>query len=435
MYQPVNYRRAGTQTLIPFPLFLRRQAIHSILVITIDPTIKPRSLQQSLWQVCREWQLPVAVWRLPQTDAIHLIVDLSGQPTQTNPDLEELPPGFAFSPFLNPTGEKSFFMAAHLHYTFSGEQWQEAEPAVPEQWKSRQESFQEQIRQALRKPLSDLGQPLSAPLVEPDPQEKSRFENLVREAVGCIEGGRFQKVVLSRSKRIDLPYEPNLLRVFHRMAQAYPTAFVSLVSFPGLGTWMGASPEILVSVDQHQIFRTVALAGTQALQPGISPAQATWTQKEIEEQALVSRYIINCFKHIRLREFEEDGPKTVVAGHLMHLRTDFTVDMQATGFPQLGTTMLRLLHPTSAVCGMPKDAALRFIREQEGYHREFYSGYLGPVNMEGESHLFVNLRCTQWLEKAAILYAGAGVTAHSNPEKEWRETELKCQTMLRVIAG
>jgi isochorismate synthase len=198
---------------------------------------------------------------------------------------------------------------------------------------------------------------------------------------------------------------------------------------------MGASPEILISVDKHEVFRTVALAGTQSNLPEVPLSQVAWTQKEIEEQALVSRYIINCFKQIRLREFEEEGPKTVVAGNLLHLRTDFRVDMKATGFPQLGTVMLRLLHPTSAVCGMPKEAALQFILEHEGYDRAFYSGFLGPVNMGGETHLYVNLRCTQWLETEAVLYAGAGITANSVPEKEWRETELKCQTMYRVLGA
>ena len=148
---------------------------------------------------------------------------------------------------------------------------------------------------------------------------------------------------------------------------------------------------------------------------------------------MVSRYIVNCFKKIRLREYEEEGPKTVLAGNLMHLRTDFSVDTRAVNFPQLGTVMLDLLHPTSAVCGMPKAPALEFILRHETYRREFYSGYLGPINIDRATHLFVNLRCLQLREDKAILYAGAGVTAESVAEKEWLETEMKCQTMLRVL--
>ena len=160
-----------------------------------------------------------------------------------------------------------------------------------------------------------------------------------------------------------------------------------------------------------------------------------WTQKEIEEQALVCRYIINCFKKIRVREYLEHGPKTVVAGNVMHLKTDYEVDMKEINFPQLGSVMLKLLHPTSAVCGMPLEAAMKFLLENEGYDREFYSGFLGPVNYQYESHIFVNLRCLQILEDTVRLYAGAGVTLDSVPQLEWEETEIKMKNMMGVITN
>jgi isochorismate synthase len=148
---------------------------------------------------------------------------------------------------------------------------------------------------------------------------------------------------------------------------------------------------------------------------------------------MVERYILNCFKKIRLREYTEAGPRTVVAGKLMHLRTDFSVNMQEVPYPHLGTDMLTLLHPTSAVCGMPKEPAKAFILANEGYDRAFYSGFLGPVQVDGESHIFVNLRCLQLFEDTALLYAGAGITAESEPEKEWLETKMKMDTMRGII--
>jgi isochorismate synthase len=205
------------------------------------------------------------------------------------------------------------------------------------------------------------------------------------------------------------------------------------VYIPDIGTWMGATPEVLVSVEDNNIFRTVALAGTLPYHEGINLRTVAWTQKEIAEQALVERYIISCFKKIRLREYDEYGPKTVVAGNVMHLRSDFTVDMKATGFPQLGSIMLQLLHPTSAVCGMPLDNALAFLKEHEDYERGFYAGFLGPVNFNNNINLFVNLRCMQLLDDTAILYAGAGVTIDSIPEKELEETEFKLNTLYNVI--
>jgi isochorismate synthase len=117
----------------------------------------------------------------------------------------------------------------------------------------------------------------------------------------------------------------------------------------------------------------------------------------------------------------------------VHLKSDFTVDLKAINFPQLGSVMLQLLHPTSAVCGMPLEPAIDFLRMHEGYDREFYAGYLGPVNIENDISLFVNLRCMKLLDNKAILFAGAGVTVDSVAEKEWEETEIKFRTLLNVI--
>jgi len=196
--------------------------------------------------------------------------------------------------------------------------------------------------------------------------------------------------------------------------------------------WLGATPETLISVSNKK-FQTVSLAGTQSIAEGFDLSEAAWTQKEIEEQALVSRYIINCFKKIRLREFDEYGPKTVKAGNLMHLKTTFEVDLQETNYLQLGTVMLDLLHPTSAVCGMPMKTAAEYLKANEGYDRAYFSGYLGPVNIDEKIDLFVNLRCAQLFKNQGVLYAGAGVTEDSNPEKEWKETEMKFRTLLNVI--
>jgi isochorismate synthase len=264
-------------------------------------------------------------------------------------------------------------------------------------------------------------------------QGSDRFKALVILCKDEITRGNAEKIVPSRTKNVDLPTDFNLLDSFQRLCDAYPHAMVSIVSGPRIGTWMGATPEMLVSVNKDQIFHTVAIAGTQAFHEGTDLRSISWTQKEIEEQVLVVRYIISCFKKIRLREYEERGPKTIVAGNVLHLKTEFEVDMVATNFPQLGTIMLQLLHPTSAVCGMPLEATLNFLKQHEGYDRQFYSGYLGPVNIFQESNLYVNLRCMQLFENQAILYAGAGVLSDSDPETEWHETEMKMNTLLRII--
>ena len=95
--------------------------------------------------------------------------------------------------------------------------------------------------------------------------------------------------------------------------------------------------------------------------------------------------------------------------------------------------MLDLLHPTSAVCGMPLEESKKFILANESHERSFYSGYLGPVNIQNETELFVNLRCAKVFKNKLRLFSGAGITDDSIPEKEWEETELKCNILAQKL--
>ncbi|RZK45730.1 MAG: isochorismate synthase, partial [Hymenobacter sp.] len=270
----------------------------------------------------------------------------------------------------------------------------------------------------------------------PEAATEAAYTQLVRTGVAAIKARAVVKVVSSRAARRPLPPGFDPLAAFRELSRRYERAFVSLVSVPGVGTWLGASPEVLAEVTADGQFHTMALAATQPLVPGRAPQEAIWRQKEIEEQALVARYIVSCFKQLRLRDYQETGPRTVVAGQLLHLRTDFEVDLKNVPAPAaLGTDMLRLLHPTSAVGGMPKVAALEFLARHEGYDRAYYSGFLGPVNVAapGVARLFVNLRCLQVRADEAILYAGTGLTVDSDPAREWQETEMKLQTVGAVL--
>jgi len=392
-----------------------------------------RTTIKALFATAIRFNLPVALWRLPSSTEVKLCVSLrSVQTLASVPQIEGGLPGFAFYPFgVSDTNPAAFIKAditfsshsAKLKFNFKLNEKPEYVALV-----QRLQDYFATIRDNPAAASWHLNrQPLAAPT------SAEAFVQLVKKGIADIEQGQFEKVVLSRSRSEAISSDFDVIETFCRIQKAYATAFVSLVSIPEIGTWMGASPEILVAVDRNKILRTVALAGTQPLTPETNPAKAMWRQKEIEEQALVQRYIISCLKSIRLREFTETGPRTVVAGNLMHLRTDITVDMQAVPFPTLGTDLLGLLHPTSAVCGMPKAPATNFILQHEGYDRAYYSGFLGPVQIDGESHIFVNLRCMQLFEQQVLLYAGAGITAESEPEKEWLETQFKMDTMYRVI--
>jgi isochorismate synthase len=94
---------------------------------------------------------------------------------------------------------------------------------------------------------------------------------------------------------------------------------------------------------------------------------------------------------------------------------------------------LQLLHPTPAVCGLPKDKSKAFILDNENYDRTFYTGFLGELNVEDQTDLFVNLRCMEISGSQAHLYMGCGITKESIPEKEWEESCNKSATMKRVL--
>jgi isochorismate synthase len=255
----------------------------------------------------------------------------------------------------------------------------------------------------------------------------------VLKGIETIESTELVKIVPTKIKLHNLADDFSITNSFVKLCDQYPNAFVSIVSTKEFGTWLTATPELLINVDENGIFETMALAGTQKNDPSIPPHEVAWVDKDIEEQAMVSRYIVNRFKEIRLREFVEKGPMTVRAANLTHLCTTYTVDTKATDFQNLGGVMLNLLHPTSAVCGMPKEPALKLIEDFEQHDRKFYTGYLGPVNLKNQTSLYVNLRCMELFKEKANIFAGAGVTAISDPEKEWNETELKFSTLLNII--
>ncbi len=148
---------------------------------------------------------------------------------------------------------------------------------------------------------------------------------------------------------------------------------------------------------------------------------------------MVSDYVRDFFVRAGVTNLQEEGPRTVAAANVVHLQTLFRVDLPEHERLALANRVLDDLHPTSAVCGMPKHRALAFILEHEGYDRRFYSGFLGPVHMDGRSSLYVNLRCMQLDGGFASLYVGGGITAQSDPASEWRETEMKAETMLSVL--
>ncbi|WP_298553704.1 isochorismate synthase [uncultured Parabacteroides sp.] len=238
---------------------------------------------------------------------------------------------------------------------------------------------------------------------------------------------QFEKLVLSRSQTIPAgkaDFSP--AAAFLKATGRYKYSYVYLCHTPATGTWLGCTPEIILSGEKGE-WHTVALAGTQPLQNGELPTE--WDDKNREEQEYVAFYIRKQLQALGIRP-TETPPAPVRAGELSHLKSDFCFPLPDN--KKLGD-LLKRLHPTPAVCGLPKEETYRFIRENEGYDRSYYSGFIGWLAPEGKSDLYVNLRCMNILADAFVLYAGGGILASSETESEWLETEAKMQTMKQLI--
>lgn len=239
----------------------------------------------------------------------------------------------------------------------------------------------------------------------------------------AFSGTGIQKLVLARCA--DLQYQgPRPIELFVRACERYPEAFVTLFSAPQCGTWLVATPEVLLARESDR-WHTMALAGTMQY----SDNMPQWSDKNVQEQAYVSRYIGDCLSHYSQDVFMT-GPYTTRSASLAHLRTDFSFILPDDSV--LGD-LLENLHPTPAVCGLPKQEAHRFILDNETCDRSYYSGFSGPMNLNGDTALFVSLRCMRILENRYRLYAGGGILPQSEEELEWRETEAKMQAMKSLI--
>lgn len=250
--------------------------------------------------------------------------------------------------------------------------------------------------------------------------DRFHYTELVNKALSKIESGKLEKVVLSRLSLLELSEDFSPAAMFESLCRLYPDAFVSLFEIPGQGCWIGASPELLLS-RRGDYYETMSLAGTRS-------AAATWESKEENEQALVTRYISQQLEaaglQVKVGELE-----TVQAGQVFHLRNRIS----ATGYAGV-FDIVRRLHPTPAVCGLPLAIARDFIAEEEPHKRQFYSGFLGPIAANGEADLYVNLRAAQLYPQTAALYLGGGIVQGSQADAEWLETEAKAATLIEAIA-
>ncbi|MDB5281194.1 MAG: isochorismate synthase [Bacteroidota bacterium] len=361
------------------------------------------SLQQ-FFDYCGANNLPFAFYRLPGAKAIKAVA-------QKNPQLKKIADkkgllyakGFLFAPFKEDEKFSSVLITAEV---FADEQKLPELNFATDGKGTKEEKFK----------LKEAGE--------------SSYKKLVKKIAGEINTGTYKKVVAARVAKKEKPKDFKVVSFFKNLCKKYPNVFVSLVYTPQYGLWIGASPEILLNVDS-QGFKTYSLAGTISNKGTFKGGSLRiWGKKEKEEQKIVSDYIIKAFKSVSKEPAVIKGPETMKAGKLLHLRTTFIYD--AIPHSQW-LQVVEQLHPTPAVAGLPKKEAIDFIVKHEKTERGFYSGYLGPVNLDREINLYVNLRCMKVLKNKLALFVGCGITGDSKPVDEWRESEAKTLTLLSAL--
>ncbi len=354
-------------------------------------------------------QVSFAFYRLPWKTEPEYKIQYEGGPEIVE-KLEELngKTGFVIAPFNN-TRETPLVL---IKPDLEGKGWK---------------TFQEEIEKIFPDGLVDgeVSFP-ETPWKESTYTDKERYLEAFNGFIVPLKQKKFEKLVLSRPAYFSRKEDFSVTDAFIQACNRYPRAFVYLCYTPQTGTWLGSTPEILLSGDRKR-WHTIALAGTMPQESGKSAH--SWSVKNKKEQAVVADYIRRQLKQSGI-EPVEDGPYTVQAGPLVHLRSDFCFTLPDNN--RLGE-LLALLYPTPAVCGLPKEAAFEFILEREGYNRKYYSGFIGWLAPESRSEIYVNLRCMEIKENILTLYAGSGIMPDSDAASEWEETEEKMRTMKALI--
>lgn len=258
--------------------------------------------------------------------------------------------------------------------------------------------------------------------------ERETYMEQVDAIKSSIATGAFQKAVLSRIRVVEGNHIQVVPKLFQTICRKHPNA-LSYLFKSDEHFWLGASPEPLLRLREGRI-STVSLAGTR---PNAEKHLNInkWTAKEVLEQEYVTRYIHDVLRAFRVKDYRVSSTYVKKAGNLLHLRTDFTLD-----FDRLNGRLwefVEAMHPTPAVAGQPKEEAICFIKSLEPHDRDYYTGFLGPVGLQGEMDLFVNLRCMKITPDYISLYVGGGITLDSDPAEEWNETRLKALSLLKIM--
>ncbi|MGH2953625.1 MAG: isochorismate synthase [Solirubrobacterales bacterium] len=299
------------------------------------------------------------------------------------------------------------------------------------------------VRSRLERRLAGLReQPL--PLLDPHPtgassirsvRPPSGHEAAVSAAVERIETGELEKVVLAREVTVEAASAHDPAAIFGGLREVFPSCFCFCCGSPE-GAFVGASPELLVRRSGAGV-STVALAGStrRSADPAVDDhlgEQLLRSQKDRREHEIVAQRIERALSPLSVWVETEADPELVKVANIQHLATPVRAQLAE---PRSAIELAGMLHPTPAVGGEPRAAALAAIAELEGMDRGWYAGPVGWMDAAEDGELCVALRTALLRDRVAHLYAGGGIVADSDPAAELAETEVKLEALLPLLAG
>jgi menaquinone-specific isochorismate synthase len=264
--------------------------------------------------------------------------------------------------------------------------------------------------------------------------DASQFKTSVKSALESIESQYFSKIVLSQAINVISQTPFNLIDSLNNLRLSYPDCYVFSTSNGKGQNFIGASPERLISIHNNQLL-TDALAGsaprgkTEAGDAKLAQ-ELLESEKDIREHQVVIDFIVDRLSKIGITPNFSLVPRLLQLSNIQHLWTPITARIPADIHL---LKILAQLHPTPAVAGVPRDIALEQIRRCESGDRSLYAAPLGWIDRRGNGEFAVGIRSALIDGDRAILYAGAGIVAGSEPEKELAEIQLKLQPLLNAL--
>ncbi|MBV9837061.1 MAG: isochorismate synthase, partial [Solirubrobacterales bacterium] len=301
----------------------------------------------------------------------------------------------------------------------------------------------EDLRNRIERRLGELREaPL--PLLDPSPAggyavispiPPVHYEEAVARAVQRIRAGELEKIVLAREVEVHAPIDHDPAAVLGVLREAFPSCYAFAVG-RGDATFVAASPELLVR-KEGQRASTVALAGSmrRSADPAVDDhlgERLLRSDKDREENAIVARRIARVLRPHSVWVTAASEPVLARVANIQHLASPIRAQLAAS----VGAIELAgLLHPTPAVGGEPREAALALIPALEGLDRGWYAGPVGWTDAAGDGEFCVALRCALLRGRRARCYAGCGIVRDSDPAAELAESEIKLEATLPVLAG